>query len=122
MANTKALHIAFSPDGATLAEACGDGVVRMLDVKTGKVTATFTGGHRGAVYCVAFSKDGKTLATGGLLDHAISLWDVTSGKKTAILSKHTGTVFCVTFSKDGKCLASGSNDGTVVIWDIPAEK
>ena len=60
-------------------------------------------GHTQPVLFVAFSPDGKTLASGSV-DESIKLWDVASGKNTAMLKGHTHIVRSVAFSPDGKTL------------------
>ncbi len=66
---------------------------------------------------VAFSPDGKILAS-GCLDTTIKLWDVSSGKNTTTLRGHTNEVWAVAFSSDGKTIASGSCDGTIKLWAV----
>ena len=79
------------------------------------------GGHPDFVYSVAFSPDGKTLASGSG-DNTIKLWDVPTGKEQATLKGHTGWVTSVAFSPDGKTLASGSWDKTIKLWDVATGK
>ena len=75
-------------------------------------------GHTEEVYSVAFSPDGKTLASGDA-DSTVRLWDVAAHQPIAApLTGHTDAVDSVAFSPDGKTLASGSIDGTVRLWDV----
>ncbi|GAA4632486.1 hypothetical protein GCM10023196_066130 [Actinoallomurus vinaceus] len=66
---------------------------------------------------MAFSRDGKTLATGSK-DSTARLWDVATGRTTAALTGHTDWVTSVAFSPDGKTLATGSWDNTARLWKI----
>jgi RNA polymerase sigma factor (sigma-70 family) len=75
--------------------------------------------HGGAVYCVAFSPDSKTLASAGY-DHSVRLWDPATGKEIRRFVGHRDLVMDVAFSPDGKKLASASyeRDRTVRVWDV----
>src|SRR5207244_4291807 len=78
-------------------------------------------GHTDAVYAVAFSPDGKLLATASF-DHTLKLWDVASGKELKTYGGtggHTKQVIAVAFNQDGSLLASGSTDNTLKVWDVP---
>jgi WD40 repeat protein len=73
-------------------------------------------GHRGEVYAVAFSPNGRELASGAQ-DGTIKFWDPVSGQELATVLAHTSCVNTLAHSPDGKTLASGSCDHTIKIWD-----
>jgi WD40 repeat protein len=72
--------------------------------------------HNGSVLSVAFSPDGKRLATGSG-DRTVKLWDAATGQEMLTLKGHSDHVTSVAFSPDGKRLATGSGDRTVKLWD-----
>ena len=75
-------------------------------------------GHSSFVYSVAFSSDGKVLASGSS-DYTIKLWEVQTGRKINTLSGHSYVVNSVAFTfPDGKVLASGSWDKTIKLWEV----
>ena len=73
-------------------------------------------GHADSVLQVAFSPDGKLLATGSA-DKTVKLWDVRTGEAKNTLTGHRAEVDAVAFSPDGKLLAGGDRDGTLKLWD-----
>ncbi len=78
-------------------------------------------GYAEAVTGVAFSPDGRTLATGSD-DRTVILWDLTDRNQPRRLGQpltgHTDVVNAVAFSPDGRTLATGSRDKTVALWDL----
>ncbi|KAA6213902.1 hypothetical protein CP973_32525 [Streptomyces albofaciens JCM 4342] len=73
--------------------------------------------HTGAVNAVAFSRDGRTLATGSV-DRTVKLWDTTTNHMLGTLIGHVGPVYALAFSPDGRILATAGDDSTVRLWDV----
>ena len=71
----------------------------------------------GNIFAIAFSPDGKRLATGDT-DHKIRLWDVTTAEQLATWQGHQDWIRSVAFSADGRLLASASEDHTVRLWEV----
>jgi WD40 repeat protein len=89
--------------------------VRIWDVAT-RSAKTALKGHTDAIYGVAFSPDGASLASCGN-DNNLFLWNLASGKSRSLMG-HTGAVQCVAFSPDGQTLASGGADATIKWWNV----
>ncbi len=117
-------------DRALLLGAAGLDVKPTFEIRSGLLSAL---GHntqilrhlhlsdKGASLSVAFSQDGKLLASGGW-DGAVRLWDIGTGQPVEVPKmRHDAQVATVAFSPDGKMLASGGNDGMIQIWNL-AEK
>ena len=78
-------------------------------------------GHTGDISSIAYSPDGKLVASGSF-DNTIKLWDVETGKELRTFYGHTGKVMSVAFSPDGKLLASGGSDFVIRLWDVSTGK
>jgi RNA polymerase sigma factor (sigma-70 family) len=112
------LAFAFSPDGTLLAFAGHDRLVHLVDVASGRELRLLRG-HADSVLAVAFSPDGKTLASGS---REIRLWDPTTGRERLRLAGHEDGVLEVAFFPDGKTLASVGVNDAVRLWDVVAGK
>jgi WD40 repeat protein len=126
-AHREPIHcLAYSPDGRTL--AVGGGVaqtlwpgeptdLRLWDIETGELRHQLTGNRR-LVRCLAFSPDGRLLATGGS-DRLVLIWDVATGKQLrTIRTDSLFNVVCLTFSPDGGTLTFGTHDGSLWLVDL----
>lgn len=112
--------LAFSRDGI-LASADAVGNIFFWDPSTGYMTqAPHLKAHNGYIFSIAFSPDGKNLASASS-DHTIKIWNLVSSTEIA-LSGHSDAVRGVAFSIDGTRLASAGADGTAKIWDVPTGK
>lgn len=127
--------LAFSPDGKLLARAKNDSV-QFWEVATGKLARTLVAeertvelvalrldgeerawlGAEGHVTAVAFSPDGRALATGGALEGTLKLWDIKTGE-LLWESKDTHRATIISFSSDGKTLASNF-ENSVRLWEV----
>ena len=87
--------------------------MQLWDPATGEPLRTLTG-HTDRVKGVAFSPDGRLLASGGAGE--VQLWDPATGEPLRTLTGHTSWVKGVAFSPDGRLLASCSEDKTVRLW------
>ncbi|MEH2276030.1 MAG: hypothetical protein V7K40_14890 [Nostoc sp.] len=93
-------------------------MIKLWDVTTGAQIHTIQA-HSCLVSSVAFSPDGKTIASGSS-DNTIKLWDVGTAREIYTLKRHSHSchVTSVAFSLDGKKLASASFDKTINIWQL----
>ncbi len=114
----------FSPDGRTLGAATGvtglHGVALLFDVKSGKARSNLSG-HRDILTDLAFSPNGKRLATSSY-DKSIRIWNPENGNLLHELHGHNGAVHGIAFSPDSSLLASAGADNSVRIWKVESGK
>jgi WD40 repeat protein len=116
---------ALSPGGQYLVWAAGheNGKIHVFDISTSKEidlpqghTATIPS-LRASISALAWSHDGKTLASGGG-DGQVWLWDLPAGQPLRKCLGHEGPVTSLAFSADDQTLVSGSDDTTALVWDL----
>jgi WD40 repeat protein len=115
-ADVRSARIALSPDGRSLA-CFGAAELEVFDTKSGKARVFTTKAPHKARWTAEFSPSGRYLAFS--LGPRIQLWEVGSGQLAREF--HAGLlVNALRFSADGRALATGSEDGTILLWDLTA--
>jgi WD40 repeat protein len=134
--------VAFDRTGQLLVTASFDGTARIWDVATRTLKSTLQG-HVGIVQSAVFSPDSRLIVTAGKTlqdriktavaqvplseetkklinspDNTARIWDVASGRATALLQGHTAGINSVVFSSDGKLILTASEDQTVIVWNV----
>ena len=114
-------EIAFSPDGETVALACGE--IKLYNLK-GQEVLSFQGhtnqGRAKSVNSISFSPDGKLIASVSD-DKTVKLWNL-NGQEIQTFQGHTESVNSISFSPDGKLIASASDDKTVKLWNLNGQE
>ena len=96
------------------------GAMKLFDVESGKVKATYTG-HASTISTVMFHPMGDFLLSGSK-DKTLKLWDIRQKGSIKSYKGHTRTVNCLAVSPDGQLVSAGSDDGSVRSWDMLSEK
>jgi WD40 repeat protein len=113
------ISLSWSPDGARLAVGTRYQDTTWVWQVAGGREPLILKGHTGNA--VAFSPDGKSLATGGH-DGIAKVWDPSDGRELFALKGHPGWGLSVSWSSDGRRLAIAYEDGTALVWDVAANQ
>jgi WD40 repeat protein len=113
-----AVPLAFLSDGKMLASGGEKGII-LRELTKGKELRRF---DLEDVIALAFSSDGRTLAGASAKPedgtYTVQVWELATGGLRRRFSGHSGKVSCLRFAPDGKLLASGSDDTTILLWDV----
>ncbi len=110
-------EMALSPDGRFLAIGSTDREIRLWDLEKGTKIHSLRG-HVAGIRGLAFSPDGRTLATCG--DQRLKLWNVETGSELMVLAHSVVEIGDPLFSADGKSLVTKSGDGFLRVWRAPS--
>ena len=119
--------VAWSPDSCCIVSAGDDKTVQIWPIeqirgvllqeeRQARKKSLIYSGHTGWVKTVAWSPNGKRIASGSW-DNTVHLWDSTNRRFVYIHSDHSSWINSVAWSPNGTRIASASNDGTVHVWD-----
>jgi WD40 repeat protein len=115
-----ALTVALSPDGQVLATAGHEGGT-LWDVATGYELSRLEA-PEADIWHLAFSPDGRSLAGGCHIwkatERGVCLWETATGRLRWCGRGHSQYVSCLCFTQEGSVLASGSQDTTILLWDV----
>jgi RNA polymerase sigma factor (sigma-70 family) len=127
-----ATGLAFSPDGTLLATASEDYTVRLWNVAKRTLVRSWKADDGfGGPTPLSFSRDGKLLVTGSSarvpgkpweVVRMVRVWEVATGKELRSFRGHDGPINAVAVSPDGAVIATGSEDTTVLLWDLAGGK
>lgn len=107
---------ALSPDRKLLAVGGDHGIISVYVLPRLEPVQCVIRTHHGPILALAFSADGKRIASGGS-DMVIRVWDAATGASIGEMHGHSGQINGLAFSVDGRYLASVADDGTARLWD-----
>jgi WD40 repeat protein/energy-coupling factor transporter ATP-binding protein EcfA2 len=110
--------VAFSRDGSTLLSGSWDTTAREWRVPETFSVSRLLAGHVGEVHGIAFSPRGGLLATSGIDDNNIRLWDLPKARPHGHPLRHDESPQRVAFSRNGRLIATAGYGGTATIWDV----
>jgi WD40 repeat protein len=125
---TSVYAVALAPDGRTLAAAGRGGVIILWNLETGQeagrleVAPGLIGDTKNGIQTLAFSPDGKRLASSGSYDFTIRVWDLATRKLVHPFNEPDRGLASALLSADGQRVVTGGSDGTVRIWNAAAGK
>jgi WD40 repeat protein len=110
--------VAVSNDGASVAVGLANGMLLVVDAKTGRERKSIMAhvGRSPRIRSLAFDSGGTRLASASI-DHTTKIWDANSGDLVAVLEGHSNEVVAASFQPGGARLVTGSSDGFAIVWD-----
>jgi len=108
----------FFPDGKKLVAWGDDDAVHMYDQSTGKDLYAFWPAEHERPRLLALSPDARTLVTWAQVANQVRLWEVATAKERRLLKGHEGEVYSAAFRPDSKALLTGSDDTSILVWDL----
>jgi WD40 repeat protein/tRNA A-37 threonylcarbamoyl transferase component Bud32 len=115
------MSVAFHPDGRRVVSTDSAGAIKLW-VTDGDRERRVLQCHEGLVRCMTFSPDSRFVASCGIWDSRITIWETKTGAAVSELAGHEEPVCSVAYSPDGQSIVTGSDDTTVRIWESETGK